>query len=261
MTPTTAATADSGGTFGSLHFGSAMLGDVRRTARLVRTADTIVKHPGGTLPDKIPDPYDLDAFYGLANRPEVTHAAVLEPHRQLTLQRMRAADEPLLVIHDGTELDYTTLTSLKELGQIGKGTRRGYICQNSLAVRPRDRTVIGFTNQILARRDDVPKNESREAKRARETRESRLWMQGSTAAGSPPPGAMWVDVCDRGADTFEFLDYRHRIGGYYIVRAHHDRNCEWSVDGIAVRRKLRAEARRLGPLGCKTGFQQLRSGF
>jgi hypothetical protein len=252
MTPATTTTAACGGTFGSLHFGDAALGDARRTARLVRSADLIVKNPGGTLPNKIPNPYDLDAFYGLMNRPETTHRTVLEPHRQLTLQRMRAADEPVLVIHDGTELDYTGLTSLTGLGQIGNGNCRGYICHNSLAVRPRDRTAIGLVNQILARRDAVPKEESRQAKRARQTRESRLWVQGGAAVGSPPPGALWVDVCDRGADTFEFLDHEHRTGRSYIVRSNHDRLCEWLADGDPVRRDLHAAARGLEPLGGKT---------
>ena len=70
---------DAADSFGTLHFGEARLGDVRRTRRLVRAADVIVHHPGGTLPQKIHDPAPLDAIYRLANRKEVTHAAVLDP--------------------------------------------------------------------------------------------------------------------------------------------------------------------------------------
>ena len=51
---------DTTASFGSLHFGEAQLGDVRRTRRLVRAADAIVQHPGGTLPQKLQDPYPLD---------------------------------------------------------------------------------------------------------------------------------------------------------------------------------------------------------
>jgi hypothetical protein len=40
-----------GASFGESHFGSCSLGDARRTRRLVRTADLIMTHPGGTLPD------------------------------------------------------------------------------------------------------------------------------------------------------------------------------------------------------------------
>src|SRR4051794_14766398 len=103
--------------FGTLHFGAAQLGDIRRTRRLVQVADAIAQHPGGTLPQKLHDPAPLNAAYRLANRKEVTHAGVLEPHRQRTLRLMREAEGAILLIHDTSELDYTSITSLKKLGQ------------------------------------------------------------------------------------------------------------------------------------------------
>jgi hypothetical protein len=245
MSQPTAATAS----FGTLHFGEARLGDVRRTRRLVQTADAIVRHPGGTLPQKIHDPVPLDAVYRLANRKEVTHAAVLEPHRQRTLRSMRQIEGPVLVIHDTTELDYTSITSLTGLGQIGTGGGRGYLCHNTLAVEARTRTVLGLANQILARRDHVPKDESRQAKRDRKTRESRLWRQGSEAVGPAPDGAIWVDICDRAADIFEYIEYRHENHGNYIVRSQHDRRCTLLRDGAACPDRLHPYARGLEPLG------------
>ncbi|MFO0949895.1 MAG: transposase DNA-binding-containing protein [Isosphaeraceae bacterium] len=112
-------------TFGDLNFGAARLGHVARTRRLVRSAGLILRHPGGTLPQKFRDPADLDGFYRLANRKEVTHQAVLRPHRLRTLESMRQAGGPVLVIHDTTELVYTGLTSVAGLGQIGNGSGRG----------------------------------------------------------------------------------------------------------------------------------------
>jgi hypothetical protein len=47
--------------FGEEHFGASILGDVRRTRRLVQLANEMVKHPGGTLPDKLSDPASLKA--------------------------------------------------------------------------------------------------------------------------------------------------------------------------------------------------------
>ena len=55
-------------------------------------------------------------------RPEVTHASVLAAHQAETNRRIEEHDGPLLAISDATELDYTGLTSLEELGQIGKAT-------------------------------------------------------------------------------------------------------------------------------------------
>ena len=156
---------------------------------------------------------------------------------------------PCCLIHDTTELDYTSLTSLTGLGQIGNGNGRGYECHNTLAVHAPTRTVLGLANQILARRDTVGKGESRQARRERETRESRLWKRGSEAVGPAPEGALWVDVCDRGADVFEYIAYKHKSSGHYIVRSKHDRLCTVLIDGVPCRRKLHAHARALEPLG------------
>ena len=44
---------------GQAMFGHAQLGDLRRTVRLVETFNLMHRHPGGTLPDKLPTPADL----------------------------------------------------------------------------------------------------------------------------------------------------------------------------------------------------------
>jgi hypothetical protein len=105
--------------FAQEHFGGAALGDSRRTKRLVKVADRIVSHPGGTLPAKMGTPADLKALYRLVDRDAVTHAAVIETHRQLTLSRMRECKRVVLLIHDTTQLDFTGKHSLKNLGQAG----------------------------------------------------------------------------------------------------------------------------------------------
>lgn len=88
--------------------------------------------PGGTLPQKLPRPEDLEAFYRLCDARDVTHEAVISPHRQKTLQFLQASDHFVLAIHDATELDYTNHTSLAEdLGQIGNGHHRGYLALNA----------------------------------------------------------------------------------------------------------------------------------
>ncbi len=191
--------------FGEHNFGAAFLGHKRRTDCLVRIAHQIYRHPGGTLPAKLHEPKDYKAMDRLMNRPEVTHAAVLEPHRQRTLQQMRLAPGVVLVLHDTTELDYSGLRSIPDLGPIGGGLNRGYLCHNSLAFDPQRHEVLGLANQILHRRRHVGRHEKVRAKRERRDRESRLWIDGVAAVGPAPDGCTWVHVADRGADTFEFL--------------------------------------------------------
>lgn len=209
--------------FGETHFGQADLGHRRRTKCLVRIADRIYRHPGGTLPTKLHDPRDYKAMDRLMNRPEATHASVIEPHCQHTLQRMRQASAVVLMLHDTTELDYSGLLSITNLGSIGNGGRRGYLCHNSLAFDPQRHEVLGIANQILHRRRLVGPKEKLKAKRERADRESRLWVDGLEAIGPAPAGCDWVHVADRGADSFEFLA-RHGAGGHgFVVRSKTER--------------------------------------
>jgi hypothetical protein len=212
--------------FGEQNFGTAKLGNRSRTRRLVRLADQILEHPQGSLPDKLPRPKDLKAFYRLMTNPRVTHRSVLAPHQELTRARMARDGGTILLLHDGTELNYSGLHSVAGLGHIAGGKARGLLCHNSLAVAADGRRVLGLVNQILHRRPRVPKGESREDKRDREDRESLLWLHACEAIGPAPTGQLHVDVCDRGADLFEFLESEHRLGRSYVVRATHDRAVE-----------------------------------
>ena len=247
--------------FGEQHFGQADLGDRRRTRRLVDLANRAHRHPGGTLPDKLKDPAGLKAMYRLMNSDAVTHAAVLHPHCLHTLERMRAHEGIVLVLHDATELDYSGLTTLEdELGQIGNGSRRGYQCHNSLAVAAGTREVLGLTNQILFCRPHVPKGESKDQSRQRSSRESRLWKQASEAIPGAPAGRLWVDIADRGADTTEFLDYEDARGKAYVVRSGRDRRILPGHTGETERAKLHDWMRSLPPAGERTVEVPARAG-
>jgi hypothetical protein len=238
--------------------GQAKLGDRRRTERLVATFDQMCKHPGGTLPDKLPTPADLRAFYRLCDCEEVTHAAVIAAARQHTLTRIAAQDRPVLVLHDATELDYTSLASLAgELGQIGDGHGRGYICHNSLAVIADSGEVLGLLDQILHRRDDVPEKETLPEHRQRETRESLLWLQGTRHL---PASRQLIDVGDQGADTFEFLEHEFKSGRRFVVRAYKPRKVSLGHDPAAPRSALKECAQQLPELGRFTMDVQAQKG-
>jgi hypothetical protein len=233
-----------GVSFGQRHFGAAQLGDSRRTDRLVAVADQLLRHPSGTFPQKVPNPYDLDAFYRLVAAEPVTHAAVLAPHCQLTHRRMAEHAGVTLLLQDSTVLDYSGL-SIPELGQVGDGHGRGYYCHNCLAITAQ-RQVLGLAHQILHTRRDVPAGESREQRRRHPQRESRLWRATAQALPTAPPGRRWVDVADCAADITEFIDYEAEHGRWYVVRSPHDR---WvTLPAGRGRRKVWRVARGL-PLG------------
>jgi hypothetical protein len=218
------------GRFGQRNFGGCQFGDRRRTRRLVRLADQILAHPEDSLPHMLQDPAAYRALCRLANHPAVTHHAVLQPHRQATLDEIRARPGVVLLIHDTTELDFSGRTTLPGLGPIGNGGGRGYECHNSLAVDPDSGRLLGLVHQILHRRRHAPKGEGLAARRAHPDRESRLWLRAVEAIVPAPAGTTWVDVCDRGADTFEFLEHEGRHGRHFVIRSTHNRALEVAED-------------------------------
>lgn len=242
-------------TFGETHFGRAVLGDARRTRRLVKTADLIMNHPDGTLPQKLGRWSNLMGLYRLLAVEKVTHRAVIQSHCERTLRLAGEAGDVVLFIHDSTELDYTQVPALADqLGRIGNGTRRGYICHNTLAVTA-DGDILGLANQMLHHRRDVPPGETPSQKRDHPERESLLWPHAcEMMRATPPAGCRWIDIADRGADTFEFLQYLHDHKREYVIRSAKDRRL-FGEDHLAcdrIHQSLHAYTRDLPTLGERT---------
>jgi Transposase DNA-binding len=245
----------SGPTFGERHFGAAELGDKRRTRRLVQLTDRMVMHPGGTLPQKLADPADLKALYRLMDTDAVTHTAVLNPHVEHTKQAMQQAGGTIVLIHDTTELDFTTKFALDGIGPIGKGTHMGYLCHHSLAVTADRRGVLGLTSQILHTRPATATKGGRKkakllkARRDDPQRESRLWIEGFNRSGPAPVGVKVIDVCDRGADTFEVFSHELAHGRSFVIRSTHDRRLHIDPRTHQGPQYLHQYARSLAKLG------------
>jgi hypothetical protein len=199
--------------------------------------------------------------------PAVSHESVLKPHVQRTVEVLLRQQGVVLNIHDGSELNFSQLTSLREqLGQVGNGSGKGYQCLNSLAVLPgRQRRVLGLLSQILFKRPEVPKGESRAAKRLREDRESLLWLQAvdrielatktcqrRLGSSKDSVGPLVVDIIDRGGDTFEVLDHEDLLGRHHVVRSEHNREIRVGHDGQGERTRLHDYLRTLPEQGRRT---------
>jgi hypothetical protein len=207
------------GSFGQLHFGDAPV-EPRRVRRMIRVADQFLAHPQGTLPQKISDPHQLDAAYRLFKADEVSHAATLATHFRLTHARMaQHQGGVVLVAHDDTLLDFSHLGGDVELGPIGNGNGKGFVCHNSLALTP-DRQALGLAHQILYC------HPPRGAKRQRPGPAGRLWRDAIEALPPPPPGKRHVHLMDRAGDITEVLDYADEHQLSHVIRSQHDRSCE-----------------------------------
>jgi hypothetical protein len=237
--------------FAQENFGSVQLGHQARNDALLRLAQRLCRHPGGTLPTKLACPADYQSMCRVVNRPEVTHERVLAPHYQRTRQRMEQTPGVVLLLHDTTELDYSGLHSIAELGPIGNGHGRGYLCHHSLAVALESKEVLGLAQQIVHARQPVPRGEGLRAKRERASRESRLWSRAATALGATPAERTWIDVADRGADVFEFLATEQALQRRCLVRACHNRAIQLGHQGDGMHGLLFTHLRTLAAWGTR----------
>ena len=203
-------------------FGTAALGDQRRTRRAVATAARLAADPGSSLPAAVREPAALKATYRLLHEPAVDVAALVAPQQQATLTTARHTPVVLLV-QDTTEVDYTAHRAATGLGPIGNGGGRGYLLQSVLALTPAPRQVLGVAYLEPFLRVPAPRQGERSDERRRRPRESDVWARAVAAIGAPPPDSRWVHVADAGADVFTFFQEAHATGADLLVRAVQDR--------------------------------------
>jgi len=165
-------------------FGSADLGDARRTDRLVSTMAAIARAPDESLPRQLGSIAGAKAAYRLFDCGAVTREAVMDPH--LAQCRAAAARHPVvLMVHDDTTLDFSTHRGLQGAGRIGDDHGTGFLAHSCLAVLPSGET-LGLAHQTIWARPPKgvtrqtresavgPKRSRRSAARRRAASSSRL---------------------------------------------------------------------------------------
>ena len=211
-------------------FGSAALGDVRRTRRLVMLAAQMAGNSSGSIPQQTGAVAEMKAAYRLFSADDVTHEAICQPHFVQT--RERAGQLPLaFLIQDTAELNYTSHHHCEGLSPIGgAGSPRGLHQQNVLAVDPFTRRPLGLMYQRHHHRQARPEGYSQDRTALRkmplEQRESYWWVEAIRAIGSPPSGVRWVHVGDRGEDIFGAYDEARHTQTDWLIRLGKDRRVE-----------------------------------
>jgi hypothetical protein len=212
-------------------FGSVQLHDIRRTRRTVQTASKLAENPLDSLPAQMQTWKETKALYRLLGEPDVTFAALIQPHLQQI--RQQANGFPVvLMVQDTTDIDLSHRHKISGVGQIGNERGRGFFVQTVLAVRPEMREVLGCMAQEPFVRIPTPEGEQRSQRRKRDVRETDVWMRQVSAIGTPEPGRMWVHVGDRGADMFPFLQACQATQTHFLVRAAQNRRVEESEEEI-----------------------------
>ncbi len=213
-------------------FGSVQLQDMRRTRRAVQAATNLAENPLGSLPAQMHTWKETKAVYRLRDEPDVTFAALMQPHLQQT--REQALSSPVvLMVQDTTDSDLAHRRKISGVGQKGLERGRGFFVQTVLAVRPPTREVLGCMAQEPFVRIPAPEGEQRYQRRKREARETAVWMRQVHAIGTPALGSVWVHVGDPRADMFPFFQACQATQTHFLVRAAQNRRVEVCEDEIS----------------------------
>ena len=226
-------------------FGGAPLGDKRLSARLVRSATLLASCPGRAFTGA-PDRAAVKGYYRLIDHPEksqITPEHIVAPHRERTIERMRAHDT-VLCIQDGTDLSFATRPGCEGLGIIGRNQTSaktlGLHLHLTLAVSgtglPLGVMRCGFDEPPPgeASPEQDPGNGHEEPCDPTEpdaddsAHKTRRWLDAlhdvAEAASPLPRKVRVISVMDREADFFELFDAQRRMDRVdVLVRAKHNR--------------------------------------
>lgn len=216
-------------------WGTAELGDKRRTARAVTLGAQLAAQPGAQLPQQTGSWKELKAAYRLLNESDVTHTKLSTPHWEATRQRARLAAGVVLFIQDGTELDFSHHPKVIGLGRLNKLKRHGLLVHSCLAWQPGTDELGVAAQQVWQRPPKRPGQESKYA-RALRANEYDVWAQTLADIGpapEPASGVTWISVGDRASDCYGHLHQAQELGWDVIVRVARNRVI-YTLDGARV---------------------------
>jgi hypothetical protein len=204
-------------------FGGAKLGDRRLEARLLDLAASFFAQPQANIPQACGSPAAAKAAYRFFDNERVTMDALLEPHHQATIERMR--HEPVvLVAQDTTSLCYTMHPGMTGLGPIGNKVDgpQGIEVHSAQAFTPGGLPLGVLDIETWARDPtEFGKRKDRNSTPI-EDKESRKWLTALVpiaVAAARCPNTRVVTLADREADIYEYLLDAHQRGLETVVRA------------------------------------------
>ena len=197
-------------------FGGASLGDKRLTDRLVEIAVDKAMNPGCTYSGVTEGNWPkVKAYYRLIDKPDdsaVTMSNILLPHREQTIRRMKA-ENIVLCIQDGSDLNYNNLDQCEGLGVIGSNQTgaisRGLHMHSMIAV-----TTEGLPLGILRSECTAPRLKLKDDNRPAsaipiEEKKTICWIEGvddCMGLKARMPHTSLINVMDREGDFFEMFD-------------------------------------------------------
>lgn len=246
-----------------LHFGGVEMSDERRVERVIKIATGIAQAPGASFTEMFERKYDVKAAYELFKDEEATPEQLQAGHRWQVKESLKKPGVYAL-LEDTSDMVWAGREPIPGLGPIGNGSEKlqGFLLHSVLAVKWEDPQpeagkrpgveVIGLAHQEYYLRQPRPKKETRQERKQR-ARESQLWERATESLGEAPTDewVVWVRICDRGADIYEFMLGCQMVEHQFVVRASQNR-CLMNPETGVRQGYLLTTARTLPSLGTTT---------
>ena len=208
-------------------FGGAVLGDVRRTERLVAMAAAVASNPAGKVTQVFASGAEREGAFRLLENDDVHSARVSDAVFDASAQ-MCADEAFVFVAVDATSLTLTDRKKRRELGRVGPAfPTRGLHVMTALAIDPLGATVGLIEQCWWARTGKVREKKCRSYTRHYRKKETRHWVDTLSASEqrmreSAPQCRAWYQL-DRGADCWPVLQLAVREKLLITVRSAYDR--------------------------------------
>ena len=217
----------------SAEFANCQFDDARLTRRAQKLAEVLGRNPNASIPAAFGSKADMEACYRFFDNEKVSPERILEPHFELTYQRIHELDLVLLV-QDTTELDLTRPAQQVEgAGPMDNSSRRGAFHHPMLAFDA-DGVPLGLVGQKSWTREQISEGTKAEKNQKRkatpiEEKESFRWLEGlgwAERTATACPETTCVCVSDSESDIYEiFAAARQKTPGnlQLLVRAGQNR--------------------------------------
>lgn len=205
-------------------------GDKRLDKRVKAVLEAVADKPGMAFPQQFQSTAELKACYRLFDSDLITYKAMLEPHFNKTIERIRSF--PVVVIAaDSSSLNYTTRPSNPDSGYISSNNAQGFLTHVSLATTL-DRQPLGVTQvKLWARDKQKPEKKLHRDYLPIEEKESFKWIESYANANRIAtlcPSTQIISVFDREGDVIELWEEAVKAqkmgnGAHLVVRCNHNR--------------------------------------
>lgn len=212
-------------------FGTAELGDQRRTDRLIKVASALASNPSASLPCALETWGETLGAYRLLDNPAISYEQIIGPHWSQTYHEASHCPRTLL-LGDTTEMDFSTHKTVTGLAPMGNSTEDiGFSVHTVLAMNPQTQQLLGCMTQEPFLRKLVPKGETKAQRKKRE-RESQVWERSVKQIGRVPDNQQWIYVGDSGSDIYTFWQTCEDLGYDFALRVAQDRVIEIAPEDI-----------------------------